>query len=117
VLAVMNKQFKLISDDNEQLISALDKAPHNTIVQYSMDTDGVNKYSLVEHDKGENTEAMCLSFMPMQGVNFQATLAEVYNLLEINRNGAVYIFANTAEEIVGIITWKTLRYHLHKARY
>jgi CIC family chloride channel protein len=53
----------------------------------------------------------------MQGVNFQATLAEVYNLLEINRNGAVYIFANTAEEIVGIITWKTLRYHLHKARY
>jgi hypothetical protein len=52
----------------------------------------------------------------MQGVNFQATLAEVYSLLEVNRNGAVYIFS-TAEKIVGIITWETLRHHLHKASY
>ena len=60
---------------------------------------------------------MRLIFIPMQGVSFQATLAEVYSLLEVNRHGAVYVFSNTAEEIVGVITWKTLRYHLHKASY
>ena len=133
VLAVMNKDFKLLSannkinkknkdcensDDNEQRISALvDKTHHTCVVQYSVDKDGVNKYSLMEYDKGKDGEAMHLIFIPMQGVNFQATLAEVYRLLEVNRDGAVYIFANTTQEIVGIITWKTLRHHLHKASY
>ena len=126
VLAVMDKKFKVLSKDsmdhenskdNEQLISTLDKAQHTAIVQYQVDKDGVKQYSLVEYDKGKDSETRCLTFMPMQGVNFQATLAEVYSLLEVNRDGAVYIFANATEEIVGIITWKTLRHHLHKASY
>jgi H+/Cl- antiporter ClcA len=116
VLAVMDKEFKLLSEDNEQLISTLDQEHHNTIVQYSVDTDGSTKYSLVKYDNEKGGEAIRLTIIPMQGVNFQATLAEVYSLLEINRNGAVYIFSTT-EEIVGIITWKTLRHHLHKASY
>lgn len=117
VLAVMNTEFKVLSDNNEQLIVTLDKEPHRTIVQYSVDSEGADKYSLVEYDKGKEGEAMRLTFVPMQKVNFQATLAEVYNLLELNRKGAVYIFSTTTEEIVGIITWKTLRHHLHKASY
>jgi H+/Cl- antiporter ClcA len=118
VLAVMNKDFKVFSENNEQLISALDDKEHNsTIVQHSVDTEGLSKYSLVEYDKGKDGDAMRLTFTPMQGVNFQDTLAEVYSLLELNRDGAVYIFSTTTEQIMGIITWKTLRHHLHKASY
>jgi hypothetical protein len=122
VLAVMNREFELLNENsennkhNEPLISALDKGHHNAIVQCSVGTDGAAEYSLVGYDKGKDDEATRLTFIPMQGVNFQATLAEVYSLLEVNRNGAVYIFS-TAEKIVGIITWETLRHHLHKASY
>lgn len=138
VLAVMNKEFKLFSKTSEtnktnetsktdeknihhsgyeQLISSLDNEQHDTIVLYSRDTNGVTTYSLMEYEQEKDAETMHLIFTPMQGINFQATLAEVYSLLEVNRYGAVYVFSNTAEEIVGVITWKTLRYHLHKANY
>lgn len=117
VLAVMNKDFKLLSKDNEQLIDALDKEQNSAIVQYSVDTEGATQYSLVQYDLGKDGEAMRLTFIPMQKVNFQATLAEVYKILEFKREGAVYIFSTTTEEIVGIITWETLRHHLHKASY
>ena len=126
VLAVMNKEFQLFDEDHgdsqendnyERLISILGNERHSAVVQYSIDTNGSAEYSLVEHDAEKDGKAMRLTFIPMQGVNFQATLAEVYSLLEVNRYGAVYVFSTTVEEIVGIITWKTLRYHLHKATY
>jgi Mg2+/Co2+ transporter CorB len=126
VLAVMNKEFTLFNADHENnegnsshegLISTQDKEQHNTLVQYAYNANRSITYSLVEYKKGKNGEAARLTSTPMQGVNFQATLAEIYNLLEVDRHGAVYIFSTTAEEIVGVITWETLRYHLHKASY
>lgn len=120
VLAVMNKQFTLLSkdsEDNVQLIIDLDKGNNSAIVQYSVTTKGTTEYSLVAYNKGKDGETMPLNCIPMQGVNFQATLAEVYSLLEVKREGAVYIFSTTTEQIMGIITWKTLRHHLHKASY
>ncbi|MFT4746725.1 MAG: CIC family chloride channel protein [Congregibacter sp.] len=134
VLAVMNKEFQLFNEaheyseknneenseenkNNERLISTLCNEHHSAVVKYSVNTNGYTEYSLVEYDKEENGETVRLTFIPMQGVSFQATLAEVYSLLEVNRYGAVYVFSTTAEEIVGVITWKTLTYHLHKASY
>jgi CIC family chloride channel protein len=134
VLAVMNKEFQLFNEaheyseknneenseenkNNERLISTLCNEHHSAVVKYSVNTNGYTEYSLVEYDKEENGETVRLTFIPMQGVSFQATLAEVYSLLEVNRYGAVYVFSTTAEEIVGVITWKTLSYHLHKASY
>lgn len=117
VLAVMNKKITLLNNDSEQLISTLNNEPNNSVILYTTNADGAAKYSLVEYDSGKDDEAMRLTFIPMQGVNFQATLAEVYSLLEIKRDGAVYVFSTSAEQIMGIITWKTLRHHLHKASY
>ena len=53
----------------------------------------------------------------MQGVSFQATLAEVYELLQNSRQGAVYVYEGEVGNIVGVITWNVLRSYLHKARY
>jgi hypothetical protein len=53
----------------------------------------------------------------MKAVRFQATLAEVYAILSVSRNGAVYIFSATSDDIIGIITWETLSQYLHKASY
>jgi H+/Cl- antiporter ClcA len=117
VLAVMDKNFKLLKEGNEQLISTLDNEQDSAIVQFSVGKEGATEYSLVDYDKGKDSESKRLTFTPMQGVDFQATLAEVYRILELNRDGAVYIFSTTSEQIVGIITWKTLRHHLHKASY
>jgi hypothetical protein len=117
VLAVMDKNFKLLKEGNEQLISTLDNEQDSAIVQFSVGKEGATEYSLVDYDQGKDSDAKRITFTPMQGVNFQATLAEVYRILELNRDGAVYIFSTTSEQIVGIITWKTLRHHLHKASY
>ncbi|WP_293747434.1 chloride channel protein [uncultured Paraglaciecola sp.] len=117
VLAVMDKNFKLLKEGNEQLISTLDNEQDSAIVQFSVGKEGATEYSLVNYDKGKDSESKRLTFTPMQGVDFQATLAEVYRILELNRDGAVYIFSTTSEQIVGIIKWKTLRHHLHKASY
>jgi CIC family chloride channel protein len=117
VLAIMNKKITLLNKDSEQLISTLNNESNNSVILYTTDVEGSAKYSLVEYDSKKDDEAMRLTFIPMQGVDFQTTLAEVYSLLEIKRDGAVYVFSTSAEQIMGIITWETLRHHLHKASY
>lgn len=116
VLAVINKDIVICERDNETLMQALDEQPDKAVLQKSLEDEKL-AFSLVEYDKGTDGEAMRLTFTAMQGVSFQATLAEVYTLLELNRTGAVYIYANSKDDIIGIITWKTLRNHLHTASY
>lgn len=116
VLAVMNKNFEQFFDDSEQLIAALNAKSDKAIVQCVKGPKGP-EYSLVEYDESEGGEAMRITYTPMQGVSFQSTLAEVYSILETNRDGTVYIYANSPETLVGVLTWKTLRNNLHKALY
>jgi H+/Cl- antiporter ClcA len=118
VLAVMNKHFEVQLDDNnnDKLLQQLDAQAEKVIIQ-SSELDGVTAFSLAQYDQGVDGDALRLTFTEMHGVNFQATLAEVYTLLEAKRSGAVYIYAKSKSDIIGIITWSTLRNHLHKASY
>lgn len=117
VLAVMNTDYKLFTDMPDKVILAfLQDSPTRTVVQsssFALD----QQYSLVQYDTSLALDNAALAFFTMQGLSSQATLAEVYDILQAGRNGAVYIYESELSEIVGVITWNTLRTHLHKEQY
>ena len=117
VLAVMDSQFKLFENAREHhILSFLDTAPTHPVVQRSTFEIDV-QYALVQYDISLGRDESALVFYSMQGVSFQATLAEVYELLQNSRQGAVYVYEGEVGNIVGVITWNVLRSYLHKARY
>ena len=117
VLAVMDSQFKVFDNAQERhILSFLETAPTHPVVQRSTFEIDL-QYCLVQYDISLGREESALAFYPMHGVSFQATLAEVYELLQNSREGAVYVYEDDVGDIVGVITWNVLRSYLHKARY
>jgi len=116
VLAVMDTKFILTSQHKKHLISELDNCEQKAVL-YKDSVDNQIEYSLASYDNGEDGDAIRMTLTPMKAVKFQATLAEVYAILSSDRDGAVYIFSNTTNDIIGIITWETLSHYLHQASY
>jgi H+/Cl- antiporter ClcA len=116
VLAIMDTDFKLAKQDKEQLISELANSEQKSVV-YQSSVDNQTEFALVSYDNGQNGDAIRMTHTPMKAVRFQATLAEVYAILSTKRRGAVYIYSNTTDDIVGIISWETLSHYLHQASY
>ena len=116
VLAIMDTDFKLAKQDKEQLISELANSEQKAVV-YQSSVDNQTEFALVSYDNGQNGDAIRMTHTPMKAVRFQATLAEVYAILSTKRRGAVYIYSNTTDDIVGIISWETLSHYLHQASY
>ena len=116
VLAIMDTEFSLAKQNKEQLISELENSEQKAVV-YKSSVDNQTEYALVSYDNGQDGDAIRMTFTPMNAVRFQATLAEVYAILSSSRDGAVYIFSDTTDDIIGIITWETLSHYLHQASY
>jgi H+/Cl- antiporter ClcA len=117
VLAVMETNFELFKDKPEKnILEFLETAPTHPVVHRSSFAIDV-QYSLVQYDVSLGHDTSPLAFFDMQGVSSQGTLAEVYELLHVSRNGAVYVYSDEATNIIGVITWNTLRTYLHKERY
>jgi hypothetical protein len=116
VLAIMDTEFTLAKQNKEYLISEFVNSEQKTLVYKSL-VDNQTEYALISYDIGQNGDAIGITLTSMNPVRFQATLAEVYAILSISRGGAVYIFSNTTDDIIGIITWETLSHYLHQASY
>lgn len=117
VLAIMDTEFKLFKDaPDKHILNFLEQSPtHPVIHQSSFEIDV--QFALVQYDISLNHNASPLAFFEMEGVPSQATLAEVYEILQVNREGAVYVYDNHPAKLIGVITWNTLRTHLHKEQY
>jgi chloride channel protein, CIC family len=55
------------------------------------------------------TGANAVQYLPLQGLNHQATMAEVFAILEDKREGAVYIYREEQQQLIGIIRWDQVR--------
>lgn len=117
VLALVDRQYKLFIDATDKhILDFLDTAPTHPVVQkttYEIDS----QYFLVQYDYSLNREESPLRFFPMQGVSSQSTLAEVYEILQHRREGAVYVQGDTPYSIVGVITWDAVRGYLYRKEY
>jgi CIC family chloride channel protein len=116
VLAIMDTKFTLAKQNKEQLNLEFDNSEQKSLV-FKSSIDNQTEYSLVSFDNKQDGEPIRMTLKPMSGVRFQATLAEVYTILSTSRDGAVYIFSNTTDDIIGIIKWETLSHYLHEASY
>ena len=117
VLAVMDTEYKLFYDAPDKAILAfLDKAPTHPVIQRSNFEIDV-QYMLVEYTVSLEHDANPLTYTSMEGLPSQATLSEVFECLQSARSGAVYIYQDSHEQILGVITWNMLQSYLMKEQY
>ncbi|MDM7861781.1 chloride channel protein [Alteromonas sp. ASW11-36] len=117
VLAVMDQEYKLFYDAPDKAILAfLDKAPTHPVVQRSSFEIDV-QYMLVEYNVSLEHDANPLTYTSMAGLSHQATLSEVFESLQSARSGAVYIYQDTHDQLLGVITWNMLQSYLMKEQY
>jgi hypothetical protein len=117
VLAVMDTEYKLFHDAPDQAILAfLDSAPTHPVVQRSAFEIDV-QYMLVEYNVSLEHDASPLHYVSMEGLSSQATLSEVFDSLQSTRSGAVYVYQDTHEQLLGVITWNMLQSYLMKEQY
>ncbi|MDP5040614.1 MAG: chloride channel protein, partial [Paraglaciecola sp.] len=117
VLAVMDKEFKLFKDaEKMHIMTFLEQAPTHPVI-YCTDSSIDVQYSLVHFNVSLEKNSEALIYSKISGVGAQATLAEVYELLQSARDGAVYVYGRTHSDIIGVITWHKLRNYLHQASY
>ena len=113
VLALVNNQYQLLDDPTEhQVQQALDNLdPPQQLIVMRPGSDGV-EYHLASYDvQLSMTGASAVQFQPLQGLNHQATMSEVFAILEDKREGAVYIYRQEPQQVqlLGIIRWDQVR--------
>ena len=117
VLAAMDKHYKLFFDAPEEAIRLyLSNAPTQTVVQHQK-FELSSQYRLAQYDVSLEHNAHPISYSDMHGLNAQSTLAEVYEHLKGARAGAVFIYDQEPDKIIGVITWNILQSYLQKAQF
>lgn len=119
VLAVMDTEFTLFENaQKEQILAFLENDPTHPVIQCRyVDDDTDKEFALVQFDVSLGRDSEPLTFSPIKGLNMQSTLAEVYQLLQAKREGAVFVYNEQQSAIMGVITWHKLRNYLHQANY
>mgnify|MGYP006187533833 CR=1 FL=1 len=112
VLALLDNQYQLLDNPDEQhVLQALDKLepPHQLLVK--RDTGAQSTFLLASYDvQLSMTGASAVQYLPLQGLTHQATMAEVFAILEDKREGAVYIYREEEpQQLIGIIRWDQVR--------
>ncbi len=67
------------------------------------------EYASFDDDRQMITNKNDIHYWPMQGIPSESTLAEAFELLHEHRGGAVYVYRDNFENIIGIIHWRQLR--------
>ena len=116
VLAIMDTNIVVTTNVEKSIAEEPCSTKHASLVYQSSD-DNPLQYSLVNYDSQITNEALRMPLSPMEAIKSQATLAEVYAKLSKRRAGAVSIYDDASDNIIGIITWNTLSHYLHQASY
>lgn len=108
-LSLMNSKIQCIKQDeinSELLLQA--KHEQAIVIQDQQDNNEINYYWL----EIDNTKELTTSQHKLIPLDSQATLAEAYALLLHDRKGGVYIYEQTPQNIIGIITFEQIRHYL-----
>ena len=112
VLALVDDQYQLLDNaDEQQVQQALDKLEPPQQLLIKRQHDDHSEFVLASYDvQLSMTGASAIQYLPIQGLNHQATMAEVFAILEDKREGAVYIYREQQpEQLLGIIRWDQVR--------
>lgn len=114
VLAYLDSYYQIIdnADDNEVAHYLASNIGGNSLVirdKYVVGSELKLAEYVVEPLPGKPFETSNIRYWPLQGIPSQATLAEAFELLSEQRGGAVYVYQDNVENIIGIIHWSQLR--------
>jgi len=115
VLGVINENIKITSHlTNEEKLAYLNEQDTPLVLIDKID-DETSENSIYYYVKNEVTSnesqetSHKLAHQKLLPLHSQATLMDVYSLLEKERSGAVYIFGDNLDDVLGIITFKQVR--------
>jgi hypothetical protein len=115
ILADMRKDFILLtSDDVDTVRHAMDNAGKRPVIfQKNKDLDA--EFYLVHYNVSLHPEESApFIYEPIQGVDSRYTLAEPFDILKDKRDGAIYVFDQQLDNIVGFMSWNDVRARLIK---
>ena len=111
VMGVMQDNFTVcLSGDDAQ--TAVENKIHSQPLNHSnlvIEKCGVK---FIWHEKLLSTEDQQTISHQLIPLSYQSTLAEAYTLLAEQRCGAVYIFQNNKENLIGLVTFEQIRCYL-----
>ncbi len=127
VMAIMQTEMKhFIDAPKKALYQYLQTHPHDIVVQekvFELD----RQYFIVSLDVSLQEDTLPLTIHEMEGLSDQSTMAEVYETLHKQRQGAVYIyqeldydahvFEHGKPKVIGVITWNMLHTYLLRQQH
>ncbi|QSX38011.1 chloride channel protein [Shewanella sedimentimangrovi] len=105
VRALMDRRFVIVNNNDELLLEVLKRAEGRPVMVRNAEGQ-IEMLRLEMHSFEDETT---LSRQPMEGVPDNASLDQVYELLLPKRSGEVYIYQDTPEQVVGVISWGNLQ--------
>lgn len=109
VLAELNTNFQIIENaDDDEVSHYLTAAPKNTSLIIRDSYAVGSEYKIAEFiDTHDNHPQV--NYWPLQGISSQATMAEAFELIKKQREGAVYVYQDNVENLIGLIHFEYLR--------
>ncbi|MCF1429088.1 MAG: chloride channel protein [Shewanella sp.] len=112
VRALMNRRMVVVNNDESLLLEVLKRAQGRPVLVRN--EQGRFEKLKLEMQSFEGDET--LYRLPMQGLPDTATLNEAYELLLPRRSGEVFIWQDTPDNLVGVISWANLQQEIRSGK-
>jgi hypothetical protein len=117
VLAELNTDFVVLEDVDESQVrqKLATTSPLTTVVLKNLDIfDCQYKLATFANTIDDNNHSLAITntdikYLNIQGLSAQMTLAEAFESLQNQQEGAVFIYQDDIENIIGLIHWHQLR--------
>lgn len=118
VIGVMDENIQLISQTDEEALAAALANPTAdvNIIAKMIKPDEPTQYIFYQQSKIHIDDEPTLEQHTLIPLDSQSTLAEAYLLLQKDRAGGVYIYQDTPDTIMGIISFDYIRSYLLKGK-
>lgn len=118
VLAIVQTNCRVLENaDQQALLETSEKHPNDFVIQKENLDEYSQSYYLAGAKRKPHSDAVQLTMQKLESLSEQHTLAEVYEMLYLQRSGAVLIWSNNMQSIKGIVTWKALHNYLLRQQH
>lgn len=117
VLAVMKRDFDIVTNASETLLYARLQASPDTFLMNKVEANIDARFEQIELNVSLQENAHPTLSHVMLGISHQSTMAEVHEILHKQRQGAVYIYEDDEHQPIGIITWNMLHSYLFREQH
>ncbi|PSS68023.1 chloride channel protein [Shewanella algae] len=105
VRALMDRRIVIVNNNDELLLEVMKRAQGRPVLV----RDAEGQIAMLDLQMPSFDTDTSLTQHRIQGLPDSATLNEVYEILAPKRAGEVYIYQDTPENIVGVISWSNLQ--------